>query len=165
MKPFPKFSQKKLISYEDIASKSEALKKDGKRIATINGSFDLMHAGHLHILYEGSLQADVLWVLLNSDSSIQQYKSPDRPIIDLYHRLVMMSCVEFVTLVSWFDEVDPKKILAKIQPHVHINGQEYGQDCLEAETVRQGGGKIHIVDLVPGLSTSQIINKISGKCD
>ena len=52
MKPFPEFTKKKFVSHEDITSKSEKLKKEGKRIATVNGSFDLMHAGHLHILYE-----------------------------------------------------------------------------------------------------------------
>ena len=138
-----------------------ALRKEGLSIATLNGSFDLMHAGHLQIIYEASQAADVLIVALNTDRSIQSYKSPDRPIIPLEYRLQMMSALEFVDFVTWFDELDPRKILDVIKPDVHINGAEYGTACIEAETVKKNGGRIQIVELVPGLSTSQILKKIA----
>jgi len=60
-----------------------------------------MHAGHLQIIYEASLQADVLIVALNSDASIQAYKSPDRPIIPLEYRLQLMAALQFVDYVTW----------------------------------------------------------------
>lgn len=151
----------KIISPEKLKERVAALKKDGKTIVTLNGSFDLLHAGHLQILFEASQQGDILIVALNTDRSIQQYKSLDRPIIPLEYRLQMMTALHFVDYVTWFDETDPKKILSIIQPHIHVNGSEYGPDCIEAEVVKDAGGKIHIVEKIPGLSTSQIMEKIA----
>lgn len=159
-KSWSEFSKSKMINPEILKNKVEEIRKSGKTIATLNGSFDLMHAGHLHMIFEASQQCDVLIVALNTDRSIQEYKSPLRPIIPLEYRLQMMAALGFVDFVTWFDETDPKKILNVIKPDVHVNGAEYGHNCIEAETVISNGGKVHIVQLVPGLSTSQIIKKI-----
>lgn len=132
----------------------------GKTIATLNGSFDLLHAGHLEIITAAAEQADLLLMLLNSDESIKQYKSPERPIITLKYRLRMVAALEMVSAVSWFEETDPRAILSRIKPDVHVNGAEYGADCIEADVVAQNGGRLHIVELVPGLSTSNVIKKI-----
>jgi D-glycero-beta-D-manno-heptose 1-phosphate adenylyltransferase len=156
--------QDKCIDPAVIEEKVNELKRHGKTIVTLNGSFDLMHAGHLEIIYEASKLADVLIVALNTDGSIKRYKSPDKPIIPLQYRLQMMAALECVDYVTWFDELDPRAILSKIKPHIHVNGSEYGENCIEAEVVRQGGGKIHIVSLIPGLSTSEIIKKIAKLC-
>jgi D-glycero-beta-D-manno-heptose 1-phosphate adenylyltransferase len=150
----------KIISPEDLKVVVQDLKKEEKTIATLNGSFDLLHAGHLHIIYEASQQADILLVALNSDSSIKRYKGSSRPIITLKHRMQMMAALEFVNLVTWFDETTPCNLLEIVKPDVHVNGAEYGQKCIEADTVRKNGGKIHIVELIPGLSTSEVIKKI-----
>lgn len=152
--------RKKLIDPKDLASSVDGLRKKGKKIATLNGSFDLMHAGHLQIIFEAANVADVLIVALNSDASIKAYKSPERPIIPLEYRLMLMAALEFVDFVTWFDETTPIPILEIIKPDVHVNGAEYGENCIEAPTVKKHGGKIHIVKLVPGLSTSQILAKI-----
>ena len=151
---------KKRIDPKELESWADALRKEGKKIATLNGSFDLMHAGHLEMIYAASQAADVLIVALNSDASIKAYKSQDRPIIPLEYRLRMMSALGFVDYVTWFDETDPRALLEKIKPHVHVNGAEYGENCIEADVVKRHGGKIQIIELVPGLSTSEIINKV-----
>lgn len=160
MQSWATYSKKKVIEPEKLQTKVAELKGQGKKIATLNGSFDLLHAGHLHIIFEASQVADVLIVALNTDRSIQEYKSPLRPIIPLEYRLQMMSALGFVDYVTWFDETDPIRILGVIKPHVHVNGAEYGENCIEAPIVKQHGGKIHIVQLVPGLSTSQVLKKI-----
>jgi len=160
MKLWSEEYKKKTIDPQDIESTCLELRSRGKTIATLNGSFDLLHSGHLQIIYEASLLADVLIVCLNSDASIQQYKSPSRPIIPLQYRLQMMAALEFVDYVTTFQETTPLHILELIKPNIHVNGAEYGKDCLEAETVLRNGGAIHIVNLVPGLSTSNIIDKI-----
>ncbi len=126
----------------------------------MNGSFDLLHAGHLYIIQQASLQADRLFLCLNSDRSIQLYKSPKRPIITLQYRLEMIAALEFVDYVTWFEETDPIRVLSVIRPNVHVNGGEYGADCIEAETVRSFGGRLHLVDRIPGLATSAVIEKI-----
>lgn len=164
-KSFEEYFETKWIDPKNLVSKVEKIKAQGKTIATLNGSFDLLHAGHLHIIYEASLQGDVLIVALNTDASIQKYKSPKRPIVSLAYRARMMAALGFVSFVTCFDETDPRDILSKIRPHVHVNGAEYGAECIEAEVVKSHGGQIHIVPLVPGLSTSNLIKKIIETCD
>lgn len=155
----------KVITPEEIPTYVEALKNLGLRLATLNGSFDLLHAGHLHIIYEASKQADVLIVALNSDASIHAYKSATRPIVPLQYRVEMMAALSFVDYVTWFDETTPCALLEKIQPHVHINGGEYGRDCVEAGVVKDGGGILHLVERLEGLSTTTLINTIRSLCD
>ncbi|NGX46471.1 MAG: D-beta-D-heptose 1-phosphate adenylyltransferase [Chlamydiae bacterium] len=152
--------QAKILSEPQLLQKIKELRAAGKTIATLNGSFDLLHAGHLHMIDQAALQADVLVLLLNTDASIKRYKSKDRPLIPLAGRQKMVAALEVVDLVSSFGEDDPRKILAEIAPDVHVNGAEYGENCLERETVEQGGGRLHMVTLIPGLSTSAIIHKI-----
>lgn len=155
-----KESKKKFIDRKDLFSFCKKIRAEKKTIATLNGSFDLLHAGHLHMIYEASLVADVLIVALNSDSSIKKYKSKKRPIISLPYRMQMMAALSFVDYVTSFEETDPICILSEIMPNVHVNGSEYGSECIEKEIVEKNGGKIHIVNLVGGLSTTQIIEKI-----
>jgi rfaE bifunctional protein nucleotidyltransferase chain/domain len=153
-------AQQKIVPPGALSPLLERLHSEGRTVATLNGSFDLLHAGHLHIIYEASQQADCLMVALNSDSSIKRYKSPERPIIPLEYRLQMMAALGFVDFVTWFDETTPCALLEQIKPHVHVNGAEYGSEPIEAATVKANGGRLHIVNLLPGLSTSQIIKKI-----
>jgi len=155
--------KRKLIAPEELAKKVSILKQEKNIIVTLNGSFDLLHAGHLQMIYEASQQGDLLIVALNTDSSIQTYKSLSRPIIPLEYRLQMIAALEFVSFVTWFSELNPCKILETIQPHVHVNGSEYGANCVEAESVKKGEGRLHIVRLLPGLSTSAIIKKIQSE--
>jgi D-glycero-beta-D-manno-heptose 1-phosphate adenylyltransferase len=149
----------KCIRPEQLEKVVESLRKQGKTIATINGSFDLLHAGHLHILYEAHKQADTLIVGLNSDESIRRYKSPDRPIVPLRYRLELIAALCFVSYVTWFDETDPRRWLARIRPDVHVNGAEYGRNCIEADTVLDGGGRLHLVERIGGLSTSDVLRR------
>jgi rfaE bifunctional protein nucleotidyltransferase chain/domain len=153
-----------VVAPHNLEKLLEKVRSRGKTIATLNGSFDLMHAGHLHMIYEASKQADILIVGLNTDASIKKYKSPLRPIITLEYRLQMMAAIEFVSYVTWFEETDPIKMLSVIKPDVHVNGSEYGENCIEADTVYENGGRLHIVPLLPSLSTSSIIEMIKQKC-
>lgn len=151
---------KKVIQPADWHSFADAKRKEGKSIATLNGSFDLLHAGHLQILFEAANQADLLIVALNSDASIKKYKSPLRPIIPLPFRLQLMAALEFVDYVTWFEETDPRAFLEAVRPDVHVNGAEYRQGCIEQAVVENGGGRLHFVELIPGLSTSKILETI-----
>jgi D-glycero-beta-D-manno-heptose 1-phosphate adenylyltransferase len=162
-KNLPPWLQKKLVEPAKLEEKLFSLRSQGLSIATLNGSFDLLHAGHLYIIQQASLQADRLFLCLNSDRSIQLYKSPKRPIIPLQYRLEMLAALEFVDYLTWFDETDPIAILSVIRPDVHVNGAEYGADCIEAAIVHAHGGRLHLVDRIPGLATSAIIEKIRGE--
>lgn len=153
-------SQQKILDPKDLEIKIASLRAQGKTIATLNGSFDLLHAGHLYILFEASKVADILIVAVNSDASVRAYKNPKRPIISLAFRIEMLTAISFVDYVTWFDETDPRSILEKIKPDFHVNGSEYGENCIEAEVVKKNGGRLHLVKRIPGLATSDIIRKI-----
>ena len=156
--------QKKVIPPNQLVECLKRLREQSLTIATLNGSFDILHAGHLQIIFEASQQADRLIVALNTDHSIQRYKSLKRPFVSLEDRLQLVAALEFVDYVTWFDETDPCTLLKIIQPDVHVNGIEYGENCIEAETVKNQGGRLHLVPLVPGLSTSALVRKIQEDC-
>lgn len=154
------FREHRLVTRSQLAALGAALRAKGKKVVTLNGSFDLMHAGHLYILEEARKQGDVLLVGLNSDASIKKYKGHDRPIIPEDYRARMLLALRVVDYVHIFDETEPMPFLEEVKPQVHVNGSEYGADCIEAPTVKKHGGVIHIVEKIPGLSTSDILAKI-----
>jgi rfaE bifunctional protein nucleotidyltransferase chain/domain len=149
-----------------IGQKVEELKREGFKIVTLNGSFDLFHAGHLKMLTEAfDLKGDkgVVILALNSDASIKSYKSTKRPIIELEYRLKIIASSVFIDFVTWFDEDDPIRLLSIIQPDIHVNGAEYGEDCIEAQAVKNHGGRLVLVEKFDQLSTSSIIKKIQNE--
>ena len=91
-------------------------------------------------------------------SMIQTLKSWIGALTDLGLMLLALRMVDYVHI---FDEPDPIAFLREVTPDVHVNGSEYGEDCIESETVKQGGGRIHIVNRLPGLSTSNIIDTLN----
>jgi len=150
----------RLVPRHLLAQLANNLRAKGKRIVTINGSFDILHAGHLHILNEARLRGDVLFVALNSDASVKSYKGANRPIISERRRAEMLLALRMVDYVHIFDERDPIAFLEEVQPDVHVNGAEYGEDCIESEIVKRGGGRIHVVERIPGLSTSHLLETL-----
>jgi D-beta-D-heptose 7-phosphate kinase / D-beta-D-heptose 1-phosphate adenosyltransferase len=150
----------RLIGRAALAPLSQSLKAQGRRVVTVNGSFDLLHGGHVHILEEARAQGDVLIVGLNSDASVKAYKGESRPIVPEGERARMLLALRAVDYVHIFDETEPMPFLAEIKPQVHVNGSEYGPDCIEAPLVKANGGRIHIVSKIPGLSTSALLARI-----
>ncbi|MBN1156897.1 adenylyltransferase/cytidyltransferase family protein [Candidatus Woesearchaeota archaeon] len=138
----------------------EELKKKKKMIVTCNGSFDIMHIGHVWFLQEAKKQGDILIVGLNSDASVKRYKGPNRPVNKQEQRAEMVAALEMVNFVTIFDELDPRALLEAIKPHVHCNGEEYGKNCMEAETVRKNGGRLHLIKRFGDFSTTEMIKKI-----
>ena len=150
----------RLVPRHGLSQLATTLRAKGKRIVTINGSFDILHNGHLHILNQARQRGDVLIVGLNSDTSVRAYKGPDRPIVTERRRAEMLLALRMVDYVHIFDEPDPIAFLKEVRPEVHVNGSEYGKDCIESDTVRRGGGEIHIVGRIAGLSTSRLVDAL-----
>jgi len=154
------WKEMKLIRPEDLEKRVAKLRQRGRTIALLNGSFDLVHVGHLHIIYHASKQSDDLIVALNTDRSIREYKSLSRPILPLDQRLQMVAALQFVDFVTHFDEVDACKLLRRVRPEVYVNGSEYGRECVESKIVEEYGGSTYIVKLLPNISTTNLIGKI-----
>jgi len=150
----------RLVPRQALAQLALTLRARGRRIVTINGSFDILHSGHLYILNEARQLGDVLIVGLNSDKSVAAYKGPGRPVVSERRRAEMLLALRMVDYVHVFDEADPIAFLRELNPDVHINGSEYGEDCIESDTVKRGGGRVHIVKRLPGLSTSNLIGML-----
>jgi len=91
---------------------------------------------------------------------VRGYKGPTRPIVPQDQRAAMLLALRDVSYVHIFDEATPVAFLAEVRPDVHVNGVEYGEDCVEAETVRAAGGRLHLVDRIAGPSTTAIAQKL-----
>ena len=158
---------KKIKTREEIKKISEDLKKQGKIIVSTNGSFDLLHVGHIKFLQKAKKQGDVLIIGLNTDDSVRRWKKhvgykdwESRPINDQESRSGMLAALECVDYVTLFDETECMPFIESVKPNIHVNGSEYGKDCIEAETVKKYGGKIYIIKIVGNYSTSNLIKKI-----
>ncbi|MBX3465822.1 MAG: adenylyltransferase/cytidyltransferase family protein [Planctomycetes bacterium] len=135
----------------------------GRRVVFTNGTFDLLHVGHLRSLTDARSRGDLLIVALNSDASVRSYKGPGLPIQPEAERAELIAglrCVDYVTL---FDEPRVDALLGRLRPHVHAKGTEYSPETLpEAETVRGYGGEIAIVGDPKAHSSSWLIARIRG---
>ena len=150
----------KIKTRQEIEDIVKELKHKGKRIVTCNGCFDIIHAGHIKFLTEAKTQGDILIVGINSDSSVKENKGPKRPINNENDRAQVLDALKIVDYVTIFNEKTPIQLLEAIKPEIHANGEEYGEDCIEAETIRKNKGKIHLIKLKEGFSTTNLINKI-----
>ena len=151
----------KIKGQKEIVGIVQALKKQRKSIVTYNGSFDLLHLGHIKSLEEAKKQGDVLIVLLNSDKSVRSYKGAHRPIVLQNERAQTLAALECVDYITIFNEINPKKILEKIKPTIHCAGADWGKNCIEREVVEKYKGKIHILRWTQGYSTTELIKKTS----
>jgi rfaE bifunctional protein nucleotidyltransferase chain/domain len=150
----------RIVQRSDIRALVERQRGEGKTIVTFNGSFDVLHAGHVRCLQEAGEQGDVLIVPINSDASIRSYKGKTRPIVPEADRAEMLAALECVDYVVLFDDIVPMGIISEIRPDVHCNGADWGPCCIEKEGVEKGGGRVHILKWAPGRSTSELLKRI-----
>lgn len=129
------------------------------KVVTTNGAFDIIHAGHVRTLQKAKSYGDILIVGLNSDKSIRQYKSPLRPIVPEKERAEMLSALEVVNYVVIFDETNPIELLRIIKPDFHVKSKS-GYKGLEKDAVESNGGKIILLEDIPGFSTTNLIQRI-----
>lgn len=157
--------KEKIKSLDEILKIVEEAKKEGEKIVTTNGSFDLFHAGHVRLLQKTKGKGNLLIVGINSDKSVREYKKKlGRPIISDKYRAEVLAANIYVDYVFIFDDLDPRPWLDKIRPNVHANSAEYGTKCVETEVLDQYGGELYLVpkEDIP-LSTSDIEAKIKAE--
>jgi len=151
----------KIKTISEIKKIVYGLKEQRKKIVGVTGTFDLFHEGHLEILLQAKAQGDYLIVGLNSDKSVGLYKGNNRPIIKEKSRARILSALECVDSVVLFDELEISIPLVNlIKPDVYVEGSEYGENCIAAETLKKFGGRIYLVDKFKDISTSGLIKKI-----
>ncbi len=137
-------------------------RRERQRIVFTNGCFDLMHIGHTRYLQAARDLGDVLVVGVNTDASVRGLrKGPGRPIVSESQRaevVAALSCVDYVVL---FDEPDPGRLIAELQPDVLVKGGDWTPDrIIGRDVVEAGGGIVKTIPLVPGVSTTALVAKI-----
>lgn len=146
-----------LWSFQAVRRELEA---QGVRLALTNGCFDLLHPGHLHLLQVARGRADRLVVGLNTDLSVQRLKGQHRPIQPAAHRALLLAALRPVDYVVLFGDRHAHRLLEVVRPHVYVKGGDYTpQNLPEAPTVRRLGIELALVDLRPGLSTTQLASR------
>lgn len=151
---------KKIRTADDLMRKLGQTKFNGARIVFTNGCFDIVHAGHIRVLEESKRQGDVLVVGINSDESVRRLKGSTRPVNSFEDRaevIAGLSCVDFVVR---FEEDTPQALVDRIKPHVLVKGGDYrAEDIVGAEVVIANGGRVVVVPLLDGRSTTSILAK------
>jgi D-beta-D-heptose 7-phosphate kinase/D-beta-D-heptose 1-phosphate adenosyltransferase len=130
------------------------------RIGFTNGVFDLLHPGHVKVLAEARAACDRLVVGINSDASVRRLKGEGRPVQTEHARAEVLAALEAVDLVVVFEQNTPIDLIRRVRPNVLIKGSDYkGKQVVGREFVEANGGKVILVDLVPGFSTTGIVRR------
>ena len=152
----------KVLDRNTLKEKVNSLRKTGGRVVFTNGCFDLLHIGHVRYLQEARKLGDCLVVAVNSDSSVYQIKEPGRPIIPEGQRaevVAALGCVDWVTI---FAEPDPLVLIRLLKPDVLVKGTDWSEEeIVGAPEVRGAGGQVVRIPLVPGSSTSVIVERVA----
>lgn len=137
-------------------------RRHDKRIVFTNGCFDLLHIGHTRYLQAARELGDLLVVGVNSDASVRALnKSTERPIVPEAQRAEVLAALACVDYVAVFDEPDPGSLIAALQPDVLVKGGDWPPDqVVGRETVTARGGRVQIIPLVPGISTTTLVQRI-----
>ncbi|MDH4186277.1 MAG: D-glycero-beta-D-manno-heptose 1-phosphate adenylyltransferase [Nitrospira sp.] len=152
----------KVLTTDQLVPLLQQARAQGKRIVFTNGCFDLMHVGHTRYLQAAKDLGDLLIVAVNSDESVRSLnKAPDRPIVPETQRAEVVAALGSVDYVVLFHESDPQGLINAVQPDVLVKGGDWaierivGRDIVEAR-----GGIVRTIPLVPGMSTTSLIQRI-----
>ena len=151
----------KIKTLTDLSKDVYRWKFFGKKVVFTNGCFDILHAGHIESLTQAAALGDVLIVGLNSDASIKRLKGEHRPIQQENNRAILLSSLYMVNAVVVFEEDTPLELIKTILPDVLVKGGDYTpESVVGAKEVMENGGRVEIIPLVPGLSTTNIEQKL-----
>ncbi|MGD0086276.1 MAG: D-glycero-beta-D-manno-heptose 1-phosphate adenylyltransferase [Verrucomicrobiota bacterium] len=154
----------KIVPWDQLPEWRAAFRVNGKKLVVTNGCFDILHLGHVTYLESARRLGDALLVGVNGDAATRQLKGAGRPVNLETDRAAVLAALASVDGVCIFTEPTAVKFLAAARPDVYVKGGDYTLDTLnqtERQTVEQAGGKIMIIPLVAGKSTTALLEKIS----
>jgi len=148
-----------------ILPRAELLRRYGRprtgRLVFTNGCFDLLHRGHIEVLYEARALGDALVVGLNADASVRRLKGPGRPLVPEEDRALLLAALACVDAVTIFPEDTPRALIAALLPDVLVKGGDYAPDQVAGrEEVEAAGGQVVILPYRDGWSTSELVRRI-----
>jgi rfaE bifunctional protein nucleotidyltransferase chain/domain len=155
-----------LVEWPALLVERAAWRRQGRVVVWTNGCFDLLHVGHLRNLQAARALGDVLVVGVNDDASVARLKGPGRPILPAAERAELLAGLACVDRVVLFGEDTPEAALARLEPDIHCKGADYapphGKPIPEARIVEGYGGRVAFLPLLPGSSTTDLIERIRG---
>jgi len=155
----------KIIPWEKLEEWRAGLRSAGKKLVVTNGCFDLLHIGHVTYLEQARNLGDVLLVGVTGDNSVRDLKGPGRPLNTESDRAAVLAALQSVQGVCVFKELTAERFLSVAQPDIYVKGGDYTLETLkpqeERRIVERLGGKVMILSLVPGKSTTEMVKKIA----
>ena len=152
----------KEYSNVNLIKKIVQLKKENISIGFTNGCFDLLHKGHIYSISEAKKKCDYLIVGLNSDISVIKLKGSNRPIDDQSNRILKLSKLDDVDAIIIFHDDNPLKLIKDINPDILFKGADYkNKEIIGSEFINKNGGKVELIDILNGYSTTNIIKNSS----
>lgn len=154
---------------DKILTRAELLQRCGRprshKLVFTNGVFDVLHRGHVEYLYAARALGDALVVALNTDASARRLnKAPDRPVNREHDRALVMAGLACVDYVTFFDEDTPQSIVSDLLPDILVKGGDYTPDTIVGRAeVEHAGGRVVVIPLVEGHSTTETLRKLRGQ--
>ncbi|MBI3553814.1 MAG: adenylyltransferase/cytidyltransferase family protein [Elusimicrobia bacterium] len=153
-------SRDKIRTLKKILTLRDLWRWEGKKVVFTNGVFDILHAGHVELLERCRRLGDILVVGLNSDSSAKRLgKGPERPVNKWNDRAAVLCALHCIDAVVEFGEDTPAELLATLRPDILVKGGDYRKDQVAG---RESAGKVVIVPLKKGYSTTSLVRRLRG---
>jgi rfaE bifunctional protein nucleotidyltransferase chain/domain len=146
---------------KELVRRCRSLQESGARVVLTNGTYDLLHVGHLRSLVDARSRGDLLVVGVNADSSVRAYKGPKRPVIPEAERCEVLAALACVDFVHVFAEPDVEALLRAIRPDVYAKGRDYTLETLpEREVAEEVGAHIAFVGDPKDHSVTDILQRV-----
>ena len=157
------FRHAKIKTIEELESIVKKAKDEGKTVVFGNGTFDLLHVGHIRYLRGARELGDLLILGVNDDASVRKLKNEGRPVFPLEERLEILSAISEIDYLLPFSQLTVDPVLERLKPDIHAKGTDYTQDTVpERETVKSYGGRIAIVGDPKDHSSSHLAKTVFG---
>ena len=154
----------KILSLSELSRRADEIHQAKQRLVLTNGCFDLLHVGHVRYLKQARELGDFLAVAVNGDASVRSLKGAGRPLISAEDRAEVLAALEFVDFVTVFPDLRATAVIKATRPAIYVKGGDYTLESLDAEEVaalKAAGVEIKTLPLVPGKSTSKLIERIN----
>ena len=146
---------------DPVVEERRRWRESGRKVVLTNGCFDLLHPGHLALLEAARAEGDVLVVAINSDRSVRRIKGEGRPAVPEAERAETLLALEAVDRVVVYDEPTPLEVVKALVPDVLVKGADWAEDAIVGrEEVEAAGGRVVRVEMVPGRSTTSMLERI-----
>jgi D-beta-D-heptose 7-phosphate kinase/D-beta-D-heptose 1-phosphate adenosyltransferase len=156
--------EEKIIVRDQLLARVATWRGENQRIVFTNGCYDLLHVGHINLLERAQQQGDRLIVAINSDDSVRRLKGLTRPIVGEHERAKVLAALSAVDVVTVFNESTPLELIRALRPDVLVKGDDYKEnEVVGAADVISWGGRVFLVPIVEGFSTSELITQAAGR--